>query len=281
MRPRLAGASLEDRCLKATVRPWTAYETALGQLDAMGAHLSQLRERAEIADLVADPRERAGTVAARSRWPSTLSRRPKNLIAAERRRAGKRRSVRVAASNGRCDALAGRHGCGTPLASPNRRRLEQRKPHGRRRASRMGRRHPGAPDVPTAIICRGDRRCPSGRHPCGARGRTCSTPPACIVCCRPLLGLPQPVYHHHRPDPATPRDASCPNRPAPPACASCGLTGATPAISAKHGITHSAVPPIRPPWTPKRVVLTFRGPRPPPWDRGRPGRPPYPSPRRR
>src|SRR6266853_4171334 len=127
-----------------------------------------------------------------------------------------------------------------------------------------------------AIICRWRSTMPIRASPMWCAGMTCSTPPACTVCCRSCFGCRSRSITTIASS-ATPRGASCPNRPVPQACASCGRPA--PRQPTSVGQWHSRTPalaPTRPSWTPKPSCVDVSGLRAPlpslPRMRGREGR---------
>jgi glutamyl-Q tRNA(Asp) synthetase len=190
------GLRWEEPVLRQSAR-LGAYEAALGQLDAMGLIYPSFESRAEIADLVAD-RDRAGP------WPRDpdgvplYPGRAKNLSATERRRrreAGAPFALRLDMAA----ALAGRRGCTTPLrwaeigADPN---IETHTVVADPAAWGdviLARR-----DVPTSyhLSVVVDDAHQGVTHV--VRGQDLFHTTSLHRLLQALLGLPQPVYHHHR-----------------------------------------------------------------------------------
>jgi len=176
-----------------------AYEAALGRLDAMGLIYPSFESRAEIARLVAD-RDRAGP------WPRDPGGVPlypggaKNLSAAERLRrrdAGDAFALRL--DMAAAIALAGGRGCGTPLSwteigagSNSEVRAVVADP------AAWGDVILARRDVPTSyhlsVVI--DDAHQGVTHV--VRGQDLFHATSLHRLLQDLLGLPQPVYHHHR-----------------------------------------------------------------------------------
>jgi glutamyl-Q tRNA(Asp) synthetase len=192
------GLCWEEPVLRQSAR-LSAYEAALGQLDAMGLIYPSFESRAEIARLVAD-RDRDGP------WPRDPDGVPlypgcaKSLSAAERRRrldAGDPFALRLDMTAAL--ALAGRRGCTTPLCWVE---ID---------AGSNGNAHPVVAD-PAAwgdvILARRD--VPTSYHLSVVvddahqgvthvvRGHDLFHATSLHRLLQDLLGLPRPVYHHHR-----------------------------------------------------------------------------------
>jgi glutamyl-Q tRNA(Asp) synthetase len=192
------GLRWEEPVLRQSAR-LGAYEAALGQLDAMGLIYPSFESRAEIAHLVAD-RDRAGP------WPRDPDGVPlypgcaKNLSGAERqwrRDAGAPFALRL--DMAAALALAGRRGCTTPLrwaeigagsSSETHTVVADPAAWGDVILARR--------DVPTSyhLSVVVDDAHQGVTHV--VRGQDLFHATSLHRLLQALLGLPQPVYHHHR-----------------------------------------------------------------------------------